>query len=869
MFPIRIGLASSLVKFDELSKVAQAINLQVSRDLGPIWNIRATVEPVENPNKIPLSVWPIFIVDSLPPDEGGVHKTNHNQPYALVEVGNTWSLSASHECLEMLVDPSGNRLVASSSVGVIDNEVHEVPGKFEYLVEVCDPSEDPANAYMIDEVLVSDFYTPNYFDPVLSQGVRYSFTGKINRPRLVLPNGYLSWYNPLTRTLQQLKCFGAPQILDLGPAAGLGGASLREFVDRRTKAPVHLSRLKRQEPILKWRNLRANELMRSSSSRSLEYQEPTDALYAAASSLPTNDPNKIIKSHLKDFKIPGVISVRRGYLFDQGRITDNPAIVVTVEPEEESRVSERLSPAIDGVPVVVRSATPTQLLRFRDPQTFALLAQSRQELQVPAFSDEVFVNVPNFSSTLADLFAAAKAPAKQEILYTAPEGVTLSAVQEEVTLLLHVSPEQGWTNLSKFIQDVKRELVVGMYDFTSKHILDQVSQSLANDKLIITLDHPPKDPSADQTDEATIDALRSAIPPMKSAWALENHDPKASAYIYPTAYHIKVAVREDDTFWLSSGNWNNSNQPEIDLSDDAGAEQIFKKSDRDWHVIVQSPTLARVFREFLSNDYSVASQHNDPQPSPALTAALGLLPTLQVPPDLLEGLALKPRQFFPPRSISGNIKIQPLLTPDNYQGHVLALIQSATEKFYMQTQYVHPGAQADDANHQALIDAIQAKIAAGVDVRIITSQYETMDWVEKLKDTGFDTSVIRYQQRVHNKGIVVDGAVAMVSSQNWSPDGTLRNRDAGLIIWSQEAASYLEEIFLHDWTYLSTANIPPARKPSFTKEASGPKQKLRKTTPHVAKPASVDENYSGVKKRPSTKSRHSRNKQTKLPGRKY
>lgn len=856
MFATRIGLASSLVKFDELSKVAQAINLQVSRDLAPVWNIRATVEAVENQEKIPLGVSPVFIVDNLPPDEGGVHKNNHNQPYALVEVGDTWSLSASHECLEMLVDPSGNRLVASSSIGVIDNEVHEVPGKFEYLVEVCDPSEDPENAYLIDDVLVSDFYTPNYFDPVLSQGVRYSFTGKITRPRLVLPNGYLSWYNPVTRTLQQLKCFGAPQIFDLGPAAGIGNANLREFVDRRTRAPVRLSRLKKQEPIVKWRDLRADQLAHSSSDRSMAYLEHAHALYAAAAPRRATDPANIIKNHLKEFKIRGVISVRTGYVFDQGCITDHRAIVVTVEPGEESHVREALSPTMDGVPVEVRPATPTQLLRFRNPQKFAMLAGSRHELRVPTFDDEIFVNAPKFTADLADVFEAARGPAKDRVPYTPPAGVNLNAVQEDVTLLLHVSPEQGWTNLSTFIQGVKQGLIVGMYDFTSKHILDQVSQSLANDQLTITLDHPPRNPGADQSDEQTIADLRAAIPPMKSAWALENNDPKASGYIFPTAYHIKVAVREDDTFWLSSGNWNNSNQPEIDLGDNVGAQQIFKKSDRDWHVIAESPTLTKVFRAFLQNDYVVASQHNAPEPSATLTAALGMLDSIQVPEDLLEGVALKPRQFFPALSVSGNIKIQPILTPDNYQGHVLALIQSAKERFYMQTQYVHPGTQASDADHQALIDAVQAKIAAGVDVKIITSQYETMDWVEKLKNTGFNTSVIRYQQRVHNKGIVVDGSVVMVSSQNWSPDGTLRNRDAGLIIWNQEAASYFEKIFLHDWTYLSTSNIPPARQAS-SRAASGAKVNVgvkpgpaRKQEP-VVKSRSIGKKHSPNKKHPS------------------
>jgi hypothetical protein len=42
------------------------------------------------------------------------------------------------------------------------------------------------------------------------------------------------------------------------------------------------------------------------------------------------------------------------------------------------------------------------------------------------------------------------------------------------------------------------------------------------------------------------------------AWALTRTDPDATAWIFPTAYHIKVAVRDRTAFWLSSGNWNNS-----------------------------------------------------------------------------------------------------------------------------------------------------------------------------------------------------------------------------------------------------------------------------------------------------------------------
>ncbi|CAL8480721.1 protein of unknown function (plasmid) [Caballeronia sp. S22] len=176
---------------------------------------------------------------------------------------------------------------------------------------------------------------------------------------------------------------------------------------------------------------------------------------------------------------------------------------------------------------------------------------------------------------------------------------------------------------------------------------------------------------------------------------------------------------------------------------------------------------------------------------------------LEVPVEMLAA-GKAPRQFFAPRTLNDTIRIQPLLTPDNYPGHVKTLIESAQTSFYMQTQYIHPSDKPGDEAHEALIIAVKALADRGLDVRLITSQFQDGGWVDKLASAGIHPSVLRRQTGVHNKGIIVDGKVVMVSSQNWSADGTLRNRDAGLIIYSAEAAAYVQQIFLHDWNNLAS-----------------------------------------------------------------
>jgi len=68
--------------------------------------------------------------------------------------------------------------------------------------------------------------------------------------------------------------------------------------------------------------------------------------------------------------------------------------------------------------------------------------------------------------------------------------------------------------------------------------------------------------------------------------------------------------------------------------------------------------------------------------------------------------------------------------------------------------------------------------------------------------------VFRSQGNIHNKGIIVDGKAVLVSSANWSPDGVLRNRDAGVIVYDAQVAKYFQDIFLDDWENRASPRIP-------------------------------------------------------------
>jgi len=281
---IQVGLVDKTKAIDPelMQAVAAALTIQVTRDLPQFWNVQATVTYEPNASKIPAGVWPVFLVKTLPPGEGGFHLDQHNQPYAKVIASpgsDEWTIDASHETLEMLVDPNGNRLQPSTSIQIENGKIVDGTGQFGYLVEACDPCEADNYAYPIQGVAVSDFLTPHFYDPVVTPGTRYSFTGAIKAPRQILPGGYISWVNQQSNEMQQLLWVDptkAPKIVNLGPAAG---ASLREWVDNymaesEGKTTVRANRHALNEELLAHCKAKRASLDVISQARAKLYDEP-------------------------------------------------------------------------------------------------------------------------------------------------------------------------------------------------------------------------------------------------------------------------------------------------------------------------------------------------------------------------------------------------------------------------------------------------------------------------------------------------------------------------------------------------------------------------------------------------------------------
>jgi hypothetical protein len=240
----------------DVMQVAAAVQKQVTRDFAPAWDLSATVNPFADLLTVPADYLVVVVFGD--PDElagrlevsvgtehaaslielfrtqqlSGIHLNAFTrQPFALVEAGDGWEVAASHEILELIADPYGNRLIAAA-------HPLDPAARVLYVVEVCDPCQ--ALWYPVNGIRVSDFYTPRYFDPVRTESTRYSFTGEIAYPLQVLDGGYITWIDPVDSCLRQLQA-GIPEPIVLATISDLARSSLplRTVIDGDPRTPRH------------------------------------------------------------------------------------------------------------------------------------------------------------------------------------------------------------------------------------------------------------------------------------------------------------------------------------------------------------------------------------------------------------------------------------------------------------------------------------------------------------------------------------------------------------------------------------------------------------------------------------------------------
>jgi len=407
------------------------------------------------------------------------------------------------------------------------------------------------------------------------------------------------------------------------------------------------------------------------------------------------------------------------------------------------------------------------------------------------------------------------------LTYTPLDPSKLREIDRECELVLHVSPDDSWPVLNDFLTPAQR-YSVGMYDFTAPHIIESFAAAGEGaDEIGLCLGRHeslgPGKKANDWPEEKLLDHLTDRLGgKLKFAWASTGLRRQ-----FASAYHIKVAVKDREEFWLSSGNWQSSNQPDRGFAGEndgpAGDGAAMGGYNREWHIVVRQPDLAGIFEDYISKDLESSALDDGHGEAPVLP--LGAAPLAEIPPDDLQlefRIQLDPamagdeaprahRKSFARKTLARKKRrIMPLLTPDNYAEHATALLRKAEHRLWFQNQSLSVNANATPA-YRELLDVLREKAWEIDDCRIIFRDIrrpKTIDALRLLDRDGFPMNKVRVMGNCHTKGILVDSRLTLIGSHNWTNEGTNYNRDASLIIEDEEVAAYFEGIVDHDWTHL-------------------------------------------------------------------
>src|ERR1043166_4404917 len=135
---------SSVVQDGDVRNAVAALQKQVRNDFAPLWGVDADVSFAPH-NQVPSGSWVLAILDNS--DQAGAlgyhDMTKAGLPLGKVfaktdqQFGENWTVTASHELLEMLADPDINLTAFVES---------DVGGRL-YAYKVCDPWEDERYPY--------------------------------------------------------------------------------------------------------------------------------------------------------------------------------------------------------------------------------------------------------------------------------------------------------------------------------------------------------------------------------------------------------------------------------------------------------------------------------------------------------------------------------------------------------------------------------------------------------------------------------------------------------------------------------------------------------------------------------------------------
>ena len=215
-----------------LRRAIRGINRQIAEDFAPHWGFAATLRlerlrTAHRPTAKIRGQAVLYVRNTIDPTADGYHtQYDSGVPYGNVFLGvakqipEDWSVTLSHEALELVADPQIN-------LRVVGPHPEDRRRRVFHWFEMCDAVQ--GEWYEIGGVKVSNFVLPAYFAGVDDMPGPRDFVGKRHKGTRLLsfginPGGYIQFFDPRLRPSGRNTAYSRPADTD---------AATREKVHRK------------------------------------------------------------------------------------------------------------------------------------------------------------------------------------------------------------------------------------------------------------------------------------------------------------------------------------------------------------------------------------------------------------------------------------------------------------------------------------------------------------------------------------------------------------------------------------------------------------------------------------------------------------
>ena len=348
-----------------------------------------------------------------------------------------------------------------------------------------------------------------------------------------------------------------------------------------------------------------------------------------------------------------------------------------------------------------------------------------------------------------------------------------------VTVTAFVAPDCSEEVFDSFISHASRDIRLNVYEFSSPALAESLARAQKRGVAVrMLIEGGPVGGIGAEEKAALWKVNQSGIP----VYAMSSMQDAHAPYRYD---HAKYVVADGSSVLVVSENFKYS-----------GFAPAGATGNRGWGVVMVDPGVARYYSTVFDTDMQ----------SPSVVPYTGAPGAGEIVP------VQKHTSEFTPREFTG-ATVHPVLAPDTSH-QITGLIDFAQQSIDIE--------EASITNETRLVlnpylsSAINAS-RRGVHVRVLLDSYwynvdgkadndEMVALINRIAATEhlpLEARCAELQEnqieKIHNKGMIVDGSRVLVSSINWNSNSPNFNREAGVVIDHPGVAAYFSRVFEDDW----------------------------------------------------------------------